>query len=85
MSTEILIASNNPDKLLELEALLAKLELKLHLLKELPAFTPTEEDCDTIAGNAMKKALEAAKHTRMITLADDTGFFIEALSGEPDR
>ncbi len=31
----------------------------------------------------MKKALEAAKYSGLITLADDTGLFIEALNGAP--
>jgi XTP/dITP diphosphohydrolase len=83
MPAELLIASNNPDKLLELEALLSHLPIKLHSLKDVPTFPPTVEDCDTISGNAMKKALEAAKHSGLVTLADDTGLFIDALHGDP--
>ncbi len=83
MKSEILIASNNPDKLLELNALLSALPLNLHSLKEFPDMAPTIEDQDTIAGNAMKKALDAAIHSDMIAIADDTGLFIEALNGEP--
>lgn len=83
MKSEILIASKNPDKLLELNALLSALPLNLHSLKEFPDMAPTIEDQDTIAGNAMKKALDAAIHSDMIAIADDTGLFIEALNGEP--
>jgi len=83
MIAEILIASNNPDKILELEVLLSSLPIKLHSLKEFPNLIPTDEDQDTIAKNAMKKALEAAQGSGMITLADDTGLFIEALDGAP--
>lgn len=83
MINEVLIASNNPDKLLELKALLAGLPLNLHTLSEFPLLPPTIEDQDSIAGNAMKKALEAAKHSGLLAVADDTGLFIDALNGEP--
>lgn len=83
MITEILIASNNPDKLLELQALLSHTGFKLRSLKDFPSYPETIEDCPTIAGNAIKKALEAAKNCGMISLADDTGLFIEALNEAP--
>ena len=83
MIAEILVASNNLDKILELGVLLSSLPIKLHNLKEFPNVAPTDEDQDTIAKNAMKKALEAAQGSGMITLADDTGLFIEALDGAP--
>ncbi len=83
MISEILIASNNPDKISELNALLSLLPIKLHGLQEFPHLPQTVEDCDSIAKNAMKKALEAAVGSGLLALADDTGLFIEALHGEP--
>ncbi len=83
MIRDILIATHNPDKLKELEELVNPLKLRLHFLRELPGFDPTEEDQETLQKNAMKKALEAAKYSGLITLADDTGLFIEALNGAP--
>ncbi|MDY0218079.1 MAG: RdgB/HAM1 family non-canonical purine NTP pyrophosphatase [Candidatus Cloacimonas acidaminovorans] len=83
MMRDILIATHNPDKLKELEELVNPLKLRLHFLRELPGFYPTEEDQETLQKNAMKKALEAAKYSGLITLADDTGLFIEALNGAP--
>ncbi len=83
MITDLLIASNNPDKISELKALLASLPLKLHGLRDFPQLTAIEEDQDTIAGNAMKKALEAAQGSGLICLADDTGLFINALNNAP--
>jgi XTP/dITP diphosphohydrolase len=83
MISEILIASNNPDKISELNALLSLLPIKLHSLSEFPHLPQTVEDCDSIAKNAMKKALEAAVGSGLLALADDTGLFIEALKGEP--
>lgn len=83
MMRDILIATHNPDKLKELEELVNPLKLRLYFLRELPGFYPTEEDQETLQKNAMKKALEAAKYSGLITLADDTGLFIEALNGAP--
>lgn len=83
MARELLIASNNPDKLAELHELLGSLNLQLLSLKDCPGFPPTVEDRDSISGNAMKKALEAAQATGLITLADDTGLFIDALDDAP--
>lgn len=80
---KLLIASNNPDKISEIRHLLADLEVELLSLRDFPKLPATVEDQDTIAGNAMKKALEAAQNAGLHCLADDTGFFIEALNGEP--
>ncbi len=80
---DILIATHNPDKLIELQDLLKPLEFSLHFLQELPDFLPSEEDQETLLKNAMKKALEAAKFSGMLTLADDTGLFIAALNDAP--
>jgi len=83
MTADLLIASNNPDKISELQALLASLPLKLHGMRDFPQLAATEEDQDTIAGNAMKKALEAAQGSGLLCLADDTGLFINALNDAP--
>ena len=83
MTRDILIATHNLDKLKELEELLNPFKFHLHFLQELPDFSPSEEDQETLLKNAMKKALEAAKYSGMLTLADDTGLFITALNDAP--
>lgn len=83
MIRELLIASNNRDKLVELKSLLGALPYRLFCLQDFPELPATIEDRDTIAGNAMKKALEAAKGSGMLALADDTGLFIIALDNAP--
>lgn len=80
---KLLIASHNPDKINEIRDLLLGLDVQLFSLRDFPALAATEEDRDTLCGNAMKKALEAAQQTGLLCLADDTGLFIEALNGEP--
>jgi len=80
---KLLIASRNPDKVTELRELLPGTAVKLLSLLDLPDLPPTDEDQNTLHGNAAKKALEAARHTGLLCLADDTGLFIDALNGEP--
>lgn len=80
---KLLLASRNPDKLTELRELLFGLEIELVSLLDFPDLPPTDEDQPTLRGNAAKKALEAARHSGLLCLADDTGLFIDALNGQP--
>lgn len=80
---KLLIASRNPDKITELRDLLCGLEIELVSLLDYPDLPPTDEDQNTLRGNAAKKALEAARHSGLLCLADDTGLFIDALEGQP--
>ncbi len=79
----LLLASNNPDKLSELRELLKATGVNLLSLSDFPELEPILEDQDTLAGNAAKKALEAARKAGLHCLADDTGLFIPALNDEP--
>lgn len=80
---ELLLATHNPDKVKEIQALLGDLPLKLYSLKDFTHLAEVIEDRPSILGNAIKKALEIAQKTQLLCLADDTGLFIEALRGEP--
>ena len=79
---KLLIASKNPDKIAEIKYLLDDCDIEI-LSKNEVDFPETIEDRDTIKGNAIKKAKGAALETGFPTLADDTGFFVEALKGDP--
>lgn len=80
---KLLIASRNPDKIAEIRDLLAGTEVEVYSLLDFPELPPTLEDQATLRANAAKKALEAARHTGLLCLADDTGLFIDALDGQP--
>ena len=56
MPTQVLIASNNHHKADEIQKLLGSDYLCLSLL-DFPDAPPVEEDANTFAGNAVKKAL----------------------------
>lgn len=83
MPSKLLIATHNPDKLVEIRKILGDLPCELVSLADYPELPPTVEDRDTIEGNAMKKALEASRATGLLCLADDTGLFIKALDNAP--
>ena len=79
---QIVIASNNAGKLREIEAILQPLGFKA-----LPqsAFKVPEaaEPYPTFVENALAKARNAAQHTGMPALADDSGICVHALRGAP--
>ncbi|OQX71412.1 MAG: non-canonical purine NTP pyrophosphatase, RdgB/HAM1 family [Candidatus Cloacimonas sp. 4484_275] len=81
--TKILVASRNEDKISEIKEILKDLSLEIVSAKEFPELPEVVEDKDTIEGNAIKKALECAKFTGLLAIADDTGLFVEALNGKP--
>jgi len=80
---KLLIASANPKKVRELEAILSPLGVGLVSLSDLGLDGQVEEDAATLEGNALKKARYWHKRTGMRTLADDTGLEVDALKGAP--
>jgi len=83
MKNQLLIATNNKGKVLELQALLADLKLELILPAEIGLKLEVEEDGHTYAENATKKAVAFARASGLIALADDSGLEVDALNGEP--
>jgi XTP/dITP diphosphohydrolase len=76
----ILVGSKNPHKLHEVRAILDPLGIRAVIAVNLP---DVEEDGETFAANARKKALTFASFLRAPCLADDSGLVIPALDGEP--
>lgn len=79
----ILLASSNAHKLRELSDMLRPLGVEVASAATVDGLPEVEEDRDTFAGNAAKKALSAAEHTGMWSLADDSGLEVDALDGAP--
>jgi XTP/dITP diphosphohydrolase len=76
----IVCASANPDKVVEIQALLAGV---VELLPR-PADVPdVVEDADTLLGNARLKAAALVEATGLPAVADDTGLEVDALGGAP--
>lgn len=79
----LLIATNNAGKAREIKAILAPFYGEVATLKDAGIVLEVEEDGDTFAANAYKKAAEAAAVSGMDALADDSGLCIDALAGAP--
>lgn len=80
---KLLMATNNKGKVRELQALLNDKNIEVLTLSEAGYSIAVEEDGKTFAENALKKALETYKITKMPTIADDSGLCVDALSGAP--
>jgi XTP/dITP diphosphohydrolase len=78
----VVIASNNPGKLRELQALLKPLGIEAVPQSDF-AVTEADEPHDTFVENALAKARHAANLTGLAALADDSGLCVPALFGEP--
>ncbi len=81
--SEILVASGNLHKIREMQAILAPHGIKLLSPQEAGGLPEVIEDGTSFAENAIKKALETARASDRMVLADDSGLEVEALHGEP--
>ena len=79
---KVVIASNNPGKLRELQALLEPLGLQAIPQSEF-RIAEAEEPHDTFLENALAKARHASRATGLPALADDSGLCVPSLGGEP--
>ncbi len=82
MSTTIVLASNNAGKLREMRALLAGLDFEVRPQGDF-GVPEAEETGLSFVENALLKARNAAQHTGLPALADDSGIVIDALCGAP--
>jgi len=79
---KLVIASNNPGKLREIEAILAPLAIEVVTQGALGVPEAEEPHC-TFIENALAKARHASRLTGLPALADDSGVCVHVLGGEP--
>lgn len=79
----LLIATGNAGKRSELRQLLFDLPISLLDLRNFPALEPIAETGGSFVENASLKAVGYAAQTGLLTLADDSGLEVDALSGAP--
>ena len=79
---KLVLASSNPGKLREIEALLAPLGVDVVPQSQL-GIGDAEEPHATFVENALAKARHASRKSRLPALADDSGICASALGGEP--
>ncbi|HZP58372.1 MAG TPA: XTP/dITP diphosphatase [Dehalococcoidia bacterium] len=80
---KLVIATNNPGKLREFRELLDGCGFELVTPADLGVPFGPEETGATFEENAKIKAVEAARATGLISLADDSGLEVDALAGRP--
>jgi XTP/dITP diphosphohydrolase len=84
--TDLLLATRNPGKLVELRRMLDSAQIagiRVLGLADLPPFPEEPETGATFAENALAKARDAAKATGLASVADDSGLAVDALGGMP--
>ena len=79
---KLVIATGNPKKLKEFERLLAPLGIEVIAQSAFNVPEAPEPYC-TFLENALAKARNAAHHTGLPSLADDSGICVHALGGNP--
>jgi len=80
---QILLATRNRHKIEELQQMLKDMNIEVLSLDDVSDVPVVEEDGDTFADNASKKARLTAIHTGYNCLADDSGLVVDALEGQP--
>lgn len=78
----IVFASNNPNKILEIQNMLPP-TIKILSLESIGCTEEIPETADTIEGNAIQKANYVTEKYGYECFADDTGLEVYALNGEP--
>ena len=79
---KIVLATGNPGKVREFSAVLAGLEVEI-VPQSAFAVPEIEETGLSFVENALLKARNAAQHTGLPALADDSGLVVDALEGAP--
>ena len=81
---EIVLSTDNINKLREIREILEDLDIKIYGKSDIEGLDfEVIEDGDTLYDNALKKASAMAERVDYAVLSDDTGLFVKALNGEP--
>jgi XTP/dITP diphosphohydrolase len=80
---DLLIATNNNGKIIELQDLLKDTGIQLVTPTDIHLDLDVHEDGSTYAENAAKKAVAFAQASGLVSLADDSGLEVDALDGAP--
>lgn len=79
---QLVFASNNKNKILELQSMLPETIIVLSL-ESIGCFEDIPETASTIEGNAIQKANYVTEKFGYDCFADDTGLEVDSLNGEP--
>lgn len=79
---QLVFASNNKNKIQEIQALVPS-DFKILSLEDIGCFEEIPETAETIEGNAILKANYVTQNYGYSCFADDTGLEVDALNGAP--
>jgi XTP/dITP diphosphohydrolase len=82
MKTVLVFATNNLNKIKEVQSLLPN-TIQISSLESIGCFEEIPETANTIEGNAIQKANYVTEKYGYDCFADDTGLEVEALDGQP--
>ncbi len=80
---EIIIASKNAGKVREIKEELSSTGVAFKTFEEFPDWEDVKETGDTLEDNAARKARVICERYGCPAISDDSGLFVDALSGEP--
>ena len=80
---KLILATRNVHKAKELTTLLGDLDIEVLTLNDVSTELILREDGDTFEANAFQKARMVYHHTRLLSLADDSGLEVFFLNGRP--
>jgi XTP/dITP diphosphohydrolase len=83
MTPALVLATRNPGKLREFQALLEPLGCRVLSLGDLGVTEEIEENGETFAENARLKSVGYSRLLPLPVLADDSGLVVDALGGRP--
>ena len=82
MIDAVVVATKNPDKVAELDALFARWLPEMEVVAG-ASWPDVDETGETLEENALLKARTACAVTGHVAVADDTGLEVDALGGSP--
>ena len=80
---KLIFATGNQNKMREIKAILADMDVEVLSMKEAGIDIDIVEDGKTFEENALIKARAVSKAGNALALADDSGLEVDALNGEP--
>ena len=80
---KIILATHNIDKCKELQKAFKSYKIKIYTLQDFPEIGEIIEDGDSLEENAFIKSRTVFNLTKIPTISDDTGLYVDALNGDP--
>ena len=81
---KLVLATRNLGKLQELSVMLSQqCNIEVLSMRDFPEAPDVVEDGETYQDNAKKKAVDTAKYSGILALADDSGLEVDAIGGAP--